>query len=86
MVSVGAVITLPELEMGETIEPTTEWPRLCFEEVEIAGYSGLPSEVELVTYIIENVVSLEKTIIHPCSQQVILLSRDQDPLNFTQDT
>ncbi|XP_015873365.1 F-box/LRR-repeat protein At3g26922 isoform X2 [Ziziphus jujuba] len=49
-------------EMCEFIIEPANWP---LEEVEILGYSGTPNEDQLIIYFAENLVALQKIIVHP---------------------
>ncbi|XP_048325112.2 putative FBD-associated F-box protein At5g56700 isoform X1 [Ziziphus jujuba] len=54
-------------EVQGSIPKPENCPRhLCLEEVEITGYSSLPINDELILYLIEHAVSLDKIIVNPC--------------------
>ena len=52
-------------EKGEFMKPKKH-PLYYLGEVEILGYSGRLNEDELVIYLIENAISLDKSIINCC--------------------
>ncbi|KAH7541961.1 hypothetical protein FEM48_Zijuj02G0022700 [Ziziphus jujuba var. spinosa] len=59
------------LRSSEKLQGPIPKPENCprhlrLEEVEIMGYSSLPINDELILYLIEHAVSLDKIIINPC--------------------
>ncbi|XP_048325113.2 putative F-box/LRR-repeat protein At4g15060 isoform X2 [Ziziphus jujuba] len=62
---------VPKLRWSKEVQGSIPKPEncprhLCLEEVEITGYSSLPINDELILYLIEHAVSLDKIIVNPC--------------------
>ncbi|KAH7541857.1 hypothetical protein FEM48_Zijuj02G0011900 [Ziziphus jujuba var. spinosa] len=50
-------------------KPAKKPHHYCLKEVEVTGYSGFPSDDELILYLIESAVSLEKIIVNTCESE-----------------
>ncbi|XP_060667863.1 putative FBD-associated F-box protein At5g38570 [Ziziphus jujuba] len=50
-------------------KPATRPHHYCLKEVEVTGYSGYSSDDELILYLIESAVSIEKIIVNPCESE-----------------
>ena len=48
-----------------------KYPNEHLKEVEIVGFAGRAIDIQLVVYLLESAINLEKIIVNPCSPYVV---------------